>query len=347
MSEVLTQSQIDALLNSVQESGLNGVAKAEREQKGYRKYNFHTPKKFTKDRLRLLNSVYENYSRILASYLSSMLRLTCEIELVNVEEQRYYEFNNALTEDDIIAFVDVTLDKESEPEEEPVMIQMSQSVIYCMIDRMLGGTGDLYDEDELENNNGYTEIELALYENIVQYMTPPMSDVWQNYVAMRFEYEKIETNPRLIQSVGIDEIVVIVAFEIKMKETSGRITLSLPGSVLERVFKRFEQMNSSQNRRKDHQSPRDREEIVKGVEHSKLELIAKFGDSRITMEELYGIRVGDILNLNVPRGSDLDLCVENHPWFKGRLGVLKDHVAVKINSLIEEERIFMEEDGNE
>lgn len=346
MSEVLTQSQIDALLNSVQESGLNRVAKAESDQKRFRKYDFNTPKKFTKDRLRLLNSVYENYSRILASYLSSMLRLTCEIELVNVEEQRYYEFNNALTEDDIIAFVDVTMENESQPEEEPVMMQMSQSVIYCMIDRMLGGTGDIYDDDE-ESVGGYTEIELAIYENIVQYMTPPMSDVWQNYVNMQFKYEKIETNPRLIQSVGIDEIVVIVVFGIKIKETSGRITLSLPGSILDQVFKQFEQMNSSQNRRKDHQSSRDREEIVRGVESSKLELTAKFGDSRITLEELYSIRVGDILNLNVPRGSDLELCVENRPWFKGRLGVLKDRVAVKINGSIEEERIFMEEDGNE
>lgn len=345
MSEVLTQSQIDALLNSVQESGLNRVAKPESEQTRFRKYDFNTPKKFTKDRLRLLNSVYENYSRILASYLSSMLRLTCEIELVNVEEQRYYEFNNALTEDDIIAFVGVTLDKESEPEEEPVMMQVSQSIIYCMIDRMLGGTGDIYDDDE--DGGGYTEIELAIYENVVQYMTPPMSDVWQNYVNMQFKYEKIETNPRLIQSVGIDEIVVIVVFGIKMKETSGRITLSLPGSVLDQVFKQFEQVNNSQNRRKDHQSPRDREGIVKGVESSKLEITAKFGDSRITLEELYDIRVGDILNLNIPRGSDLELCVENRPWFKGRLGVLKDHVAVKINSLVEEERIFMEEDGNE
>ena len=68
MGDVLTQSQIDALLSSVQASGNFGdtadsgsagdsvitagdTAGSDKDKK-YRKYNFHTPKKFTKDRLK-------------------------------------------------------------------------------------------------------------------------------------------------------------------------------------------------------------------------------------------------------------------------------------------------------
>ena len=64
MSEILSQSQIDALLNSLQNdvSPLKEHLKTEADENEYRKYDFYSPKKFTKDKLRLLESIYDNYS---------------------------------------------------------------------------------------------------------------------------------------------------------------------------------------------------------------------------------------------------------------------------------------------
>ena len=52
MAEVLSQSQIDALLNAVRsgEKDLNEPAEEQQEKK-YRKYDFSSPRKFTKDRI--------------------------------------------------------------------------------------------------------------------------------------------------------------------------------------------------------------------------------------------------------------------------------------------------------
>ena len=56
MPEVLSQSQIDALLNSMN-SGGGGASPAEEEpqEKKYRKYDFSSPRKFTKDRLKMIS----------------------------------------------------------------------------------------------------------------------------------------------------------------------------------------------------------------------------------------------------------------------------------------------------
>ena len=99
MAEVLSQSQIDALLNAARSGELDVDKPAEKsEEKKYRKYDFYSPRKFTKDRLKMLNSIFESYARVINSRVNALLHATCEIDVDSVEEQRYYEFSNALTE---------------------------------------------------------------------------------------------------------------------------------------------------------------------------------------------------------------------------------------------------------
>ena len=74
MADVLSQAQIDALLNSVR-SGEKDLEKSPAEQeKKYAKYDFASPRKFTKDRIKMLNGIFENYSRVIGSRLNARLR---------------------------------------------------------------------------------------------------------------------------------------------------------------------------------------------------------------------------------------------------------------------------------
>ena len=111
MAEVLSQSQIDALLNAARSGEMDLDAPTEKtpEQK-YRKYDFYSPRKFTKDRLKMLNSIFESYARVINSRINALLHATCEIEVDSVEEQRYYEFGNALTESDVVSLAEIDLD---------------------------------------------------------------------------------------------------------------------------------------------------------------------------------------------------------------------------------------------
>ena len=83
MAEVLSQSQIDALLNSMR-SGGEDQSEEKQPEKKYRKYDFTTPRKFTKDRIKMLNGIFENYTRVVSSRLNAQLRTTCEIEVESI-----------------------------------------------------------------------------------------------------------------------------------------------------------------------------------------------------------------------------------------------------------------------
>ena len=89
MAEVLSQSQIDALLNAARSGEMDlDAPKEEQPEKKYRKYDFYSPRKFTKDRIKILNSIFESYARVINSRLNALLHATCEIEVETVEELR-------------------------------------------------------------------------------------------------------------------------------------------------------------------------------------------------------------------------------------------------------------------
>ena len=85
MADVLSQSQIDALLNSMQNAESETKAsEPEKPKQEYRKYDFYSPKKYTKDKLKMLRSIYDNYCRIATSQINGLFRLVSEIGRAHV-----------------------------------------------------------------------------------------------------------------------------------------------------------------------------------------------------------------------------------------------------------------------
>ena len=96
MADVLSQSQIDALLKSMsadapaQETKTESVQPLSPEEKNYIKYDFFSPRKFTKEKMKILRSVFENYARILTSQINGIFRVMTDITVLDVQERRYY-----------------------------------------------------------------------------------------------------------------------------------------------------------------------------------------------------------------------------------------------------------------
>ena len=85
MADVLSQSQIDALLNSMQNTEVKESRFQEPQpEEKYRKYDFYSPKKYTKDKLKMLQSIYDNYSRIATSQINGLFHVASEVEVVGV-----------------------------------------------------------------------------------------------------------------------------------------------------------------------------------------------------------------------------------------------------------------------
>lgn len=328
MAEVLTQSQIDALLSSIH----NGESKGSSEEKSelsWKKYDFYSPKKFTKDRLKLLKGIYDNYTRLASSRINGILRANCEMDVVSVEEQRYHEFNNALSDNDIMMLMPLTLPNESKAP--PILIHISQKLMINMLDRMLGGRGD---DDLIDTSYSYTEIESALYEKMMQHILGVTRDAWTNYLKVNTGELRLETNPSLFQEISMDEPVAIVLIHVKMNEISGKITMCIPGALLTNIFSIIDKrthIGLYEDRIANSQ-----ELIMDHLKLGPLEIKAELGEATMSLQDVCSLQVGDVIDLNKEKDTDITLYVEKQPWFAGTLGSYKKNAAVRIKERLDE-----------
>ncbi len=331
MSDVLSQSQIDMLLSSMRESEARADQEEKKEEKKYKNYDFYSPKKFTKDKLKILKGVYDNYCRIIVSQLNGILRMNCEIEVTSVEEQRYHEFGSALSENDVMELMFLKLPDDSK--NPPLLFHISQILIVNMIDRMLGGEGE---ELEIDSTYTYTDIELALYERLVSYFAGAVKDSWKNYIALDVGDTRLEQSPSMFQEIGLDEPVAIVMLNMTLPNVSGYINICIPGTLLTNVFSIIDKRRHVEGAY-DNGIANSKEIMMEKLRESGLEMKVELGKAKMSFRDIYGLRVDDVIDLSKSKNSDVTVYVGEQPWYEGKLGVLKNNVAVKLNRRIEED----------
>lgn len=331
MAEVLSQSQIDALLNSMQNADM-GELEADKQpaKPKYRKYDFYSPKKYTKDKLKMLHSIYDNYSRVATSQINGLFRIASEVEVVGVEEQRYYEFGNALNETDVITLARVDLQDHSK--NPPMLFHIAPVLMGVMMDRMLGGTGI---DTSVDMTYTYTEIELALYEKIIRHLIGLTSDVWASYIKFDTVFERIEENPSMFQGISVDETVVIVMMRITFGEISDMMNICIPGALLGNIFDIIEKTKHLADKGERLAQRNNREELLDSIKETKMDVKAQLCVANMNLNDIYNLRVGDVIDLNKPYGSEVGVHVEGRQWFTGKLGVYNKNMAVKIQERVE------------
>ena len=191
MGDVLSQSEIDSLLRALSDGELDVDEMKDAPEKQVKNYDFARPSKFSKEHLRTLEMIFENYGRLISTNLPVYLRKSVQVEVMNSEAVIYSEFSNALSNPVLLGVVDM------QPLSGNIIIEMASNLGYTMVDRMLGGVGQ-----PLEKNRDFSEIELLIIERIMTVCVELLSDPWQNVVEIHPRLERIETNSQFAQIIS-------------------------------------------------------------------------------------------------------------------------------------------------
>lgn len=323
MAEALSQNQIDELLKKMQSGSLD---EPEPEPKSkLKEYDFSSPKKFTKDQLKSLNNLYENFCRIISSYFTSVLRNVCEVEIVQIEEQRYYEFNNALPDNTLVAMLSFEPEG-AQYDESTMMMEFATGFGYLLVDRFMGGVGRPYTPERT-----YTEIELSLINLAIENIAKFMQEAWSSYIAVKTELRSVETNGRLLQAYSQQDVVVIVTLEIKEEDFIGTANICMPADNLEGVINSFSVKYAHSTKQQDPEREKMNQELMMdSLKQSELEMEAVLDHCQMSLGDISLLQVNDVVVLNKKIDTDLDINVEGIPWYTARLGELETKKAVKL-----------------
>ena len=343
MADVLSQSQIDALLKSMQD----GPPKEEKTESQaaevlvqkkneetplredhYSKYDFYSPRKFTKEKIRLLKSVFDNYARILTSQVNGIFRTMTDITVLELRETRYYEYVNAFHENDCMTIVETYVEGKGKSNV-PLMTYISPGLTLTLVSHMLGGTDSIM---KTEGDYRYTDVEMALYKRIMEYIVHALGDGFSNYINAEFKIAKVESNPSMVQEVGLDETVVIVVLNVDISGLAmERIRMCLPGTLLEHMFKIID---NRKHLARGFAYENNQDVIMQHLRSSEFPMTGQLGIVKLDMEDLYHLKVGDVIDLNKTKNSAVKLYVGRQPWFTGKMGIFKKNIAVRIEDRI-------------
>lgn len=338
MAEVLTQKQIDELLGNIQKGGValdapetQQSGASEKKEKQYKEYDFLTPKRVNREQIKLLDSIFENFARLFALQLSSMMRVGCEAELVQLDEYQYNEFSNALNDSVLIGSYDILREK-SVMSDKQILFEISRPLAYSMIDRLFGGSGATYSTEK-----EHTEIELAIMEYIYLKTVGVFYSSWSSYMDLKVNYNQIETNSRLIQSVAPDDTVIVAVIEISIRKLKEKVSVCLPLDVLAIMFKAFDTKFSKSSKKSDSPEEIQRKDFIIGsLTESPLTITALLGETDIQLGDLLGLTPGDIISLNTSTKDDsIKVNVDDIPWFSGVMGVKQKKYAIKVGKILD------------
>ena len=339
MSDILSQEEVDALLSAVSSGDFGDeVAVAPVASNGgpvsfappvdtfttVNIYDFKRPDRVSKEQVRTLQNLHEGYARLLSTNLTSFLRTLVEIEMVSVDQLTYQEVIMSIASPSCIYIFQM------EPLEGSAILEMNPALMFLMLDRLFGGMGK-----NSEQNRELTDIELSVMNKIIERALVDLKEVWENIGIFSPKIESYETNPQFVQIAPPGETVILISYEVRMKNGSGLMSMCFPFILLESVIEKLsgETWISSQKTT----TQETRRLVEKELSETPSVASARIGELSMTVRDFMQLKKDDVLVLDKPANSDLVLFVGNQPKFLAKPGIVGRKKSVQITSVIDRE----------
>ncbi|NOX15755.1 MAG: flagellar motor switch protein FliM [Epsilonproteobacteria bacterium] len=327
MADILSQEEIDALLEVVEDEGESAVEKAEEatDDRQIILYDFKRPNRVSKEQLRAVKGIHDKMARNLASQISSIMRSIVEIQLHSVDQMTYGEFLMSLP---IPTSFNVFSIK---PLDGSCVIEINPSIAFPMIDRLLGGLGESF-----EATRELTDIELNLLDAILRIVMQRLKEAWAPVTDIYPVVEAKESSPNVVQIVSQNEIVIMVVMEIIIGNSSGMINLCYPVIHLEPILSRLAnrdimlgETSAKKSRNKELNALISRAEVF-------TESI--LGKTELSVGELLELVKGDIVRLDRPADDHAIISIDKKDLFFGEIGLHRFRKSIKIERLIKTDK---------
>jgi len=286
-------------------------------------YDFKRPERVGKEQMRALQTLHEGFGRNFGAALSGLLRSIVEVKLTSVDQLTYSEFVFSLENPTCFNLL------RADPLEGNLILDINPSILYPIIDRLLGGGKD---SGPLARRP-LTEIELRLVSRITSLFLDEMRRAWANVVDLDLSVERVESNPQLVQIVPPNEVVVLISFELTLQEVRGMVNLCIPFNSIERIGNKLS-ANSWLAYSRRGATPESMMHIGRGLRGALVELVVELAESKISTGDLIGLRVGDIVTTEKDIREPMDVLVQGVAKFRAKAGAFKGRKAIQIDHTV-------------
>jgi len=333
MNQVLSQSEVDALLAAVSDGEVTTAETAKPENNGSVKttegrnvvnYDLTSQDRIIRGRLPQLEVIYEKFMRAFRVSLSSTLRKIASITLTSTEFLKFGEFINTLPMPTCMSVLRFGTLRGS------ALMVIESKLAYALVDSFFGGADRPYTKID---GKEFTQIELSIVKKVVELAINDLENAWASVEKIDCSFVRTEVNPQFVGIVPPTDVVIASTFDVELENATGTISVVVPYATIEPIKQKLQsgfQVESDQTDKKLWTAI-----IKEQLLETNVEVKVNLGQTEILLQDLMGMKVGDVIPLDQDATGEIDVQIENVKKFKGYYGIHHGTVAVQVTRQIE------------
>jgi len=337
MAEVLSQSEIDALLSAVSTGGVEtappppaptaiasqrrgGSASQNRTENDYVAYDLTSQEKITKGRFVALQGIHDRFARNFRVTLTNDVKKSVTVNCTNIDYMRFGDYlSNILLPASINIFVMTEL-------KGYMLMVMSSKLAYAFVDAYYGGTERPF--SKIGGREEFTNIETHIIQKVAKLCEKDLKNAWKLNYPLELEYLRQESNPNFVGVIHGSELVAVVNCEVEFENLSGSFVIIIQLRALENIQKELAvnvtgELSADKEQWKDH--------WLRELSTMDFDVRAELGAMEKKLSEVQMWKVGDVLVLEQDAVAPLDVYVEGVRKIRGTMGNYRGSRAVKLS----------------
>lgn len=339
MNQVLSQSEVDALLAAVSEGEVGGAgagapgaapagagtaAGGAASDKVIVTYDLTSQDRIIRGRLPQLEVIYEKFMRSFRVSLSASLRKIASLTLASTDFLKFGEFINTLPMPTCMSVLRFATLRGS------ALLVIESKLAYALVDSFFGGADRPYTKIE---GKEFTQIELQIVRKVVDLAIDDLEAAWASVEKIGCSFVRTEVNPQFVGIVPPTDVVIASTFDVELENANGTITIVIPYATIEPIKQKLSsgfQVESDQTDKKLWTTI-----IQDQLMETEMNVQVNLGETEIKLKELMNLKVGDVIPLDQDASGEFDIQVEEVKKFKGYYGIHHGTVAVQVTKVIE------------
>ncbi len=334
MNQVLSQSEVDALLAAVSEGEVSTTDSSKASNQGNSTrgiddkkvvaYDLTSQDRIIRGRLPQLEVIYEKFMRAFRVSLSSSLRKIASITLTSTEFLKFGEFINTLPLPTCMSVLRFGNLRGS------ALMVIESKLAYALVDSFFGGADRPYTKID---GKDFTPIELSIVRKVVELGINDLENAWASVEKIGCSFVRTEVNPQFVGIVPPTDVVIASTFDVELENATGTISMVIPYSTIEPIKQKLSngfQVESDQTDKKLWTAI-----IKEQLMDTRLDIKVSLGETEILLQDLMEMKAGDVIPLTQDATGELNVQVEGVAKFKGYYGNHHGTVAVQVTRAIE------------
>lgn len=333
--DVLSQEEIDALLNSVDSDessaagdGANAATAPIADEVGdvaeslnrpaehVQVLNFTNQERIVRGELPVLDKIHDRAARFFANDIYQLMAKDLEIKQEPLSIVKHREFMGSLPNPTLITI------RRFKPLRGKSLILFDSTFVYDLVNYYFGGSSQFLAQTD---RTDFTATELRVMEIIISKLVGNIQQAWAPIIKLDALKVGDETNPQLVHIGEPNELLLVSRFNLDFGKESGSFSFVIPYSMVEPIK---QQLELGAARPDDEIDPNWMMSLREELMEVELTVSAAMAETDSSLGQVVNWQPGEFIPLEMKEIVTLD--IEGTPSFTATQGSANDKRAVKI-----------------